>query len=278
MFVDIERSPLFAAPGFADIKRLSNCTKLIGSDDAPFQAENNLCEKYLPLAHNLARKYRGRGVHDKDLSSAAELGLILASRKFDPAKGAFGPYAKFWITGEITKLFKPTADAVSFDTVSLDTRVITDDGEARPLHDLLPDAAPAIARDLSALSDRERDIVEARACGEGLKEIGEKLGISAERVRQVEARALPKIKGAIASRCLSDLTRRGKFPAKGTRCFAEFRDREPPQHIYQQSPPSRALLHHRANARSLAALRGNEPLKRTRGPYGGPVIHQWGRR
>src|SRR5262249_28235331 len=126
MWVEIEGSPMLAAPGSKIIT--STTLKLIGPDDDEIQAANDRCEKYLPLARKIAGKYCGRGVHYEDLSSAAELGLTLASRKFDPDKGAFGPYAKFWITGEITKLFKPTADAVSFDTVSLDTRVITDDG------------------------------------------------------------------------------------------------------------------------------------------------------
>jgi RNA polymerase sigma factor (sigma-70 family) len=267
---------MFAAPG-SEITSLSSYNNLIGPDDEDIQAANDLSKRYLPLARKIARSYGGRGISDDDLRSAAELGLTLGSRKFDPNSGAFGPYVSFWIKGEITKLFKPSADAFSRHRVSL--TVHHNDDERSHQRDVA-DQAPTIAPDLSALSERERDIIEARASGETLSEIGKEFGVSAERIRQLEARALPKIKGGIASACISDLTQRGKvirFPIERTRHYAEFRDREPPKHIYQEPIPTRQLLHHRKHAPRLAALRGNEPLRNPKGPYGGPVIHGWGR-
>jgi RNA polymerase primary sigma factor len=51
---------------------------------------------------------------------------------------------------------------------------------------------------LSRLTDREREVVGARfgfdAPAEKLSEVGERLGISAERVRQIEERALAKLR------------------------------------------------------------------------------------
>jgi RNA polymerase sigma factor (sigma-70 family) len=51
---------------------------------------------------------------------------------------------------------------------------------------------------LSRLTDRERDVVNARfgfdAPVEKLGEVGERLGVSAERVRQIEERALAKLR------------------------------------------------------------------------------------
>ncbi len=53
---------------------------------------------------------------------------------------------------------------------------------------------------LSRLTDREREVVRARFGFDGeaekLVEIGERLGVSAERVRQIEARALAKLRQA----------------------------------------------------------------------------------
>jgi len=113
MWGELERSPMLAAPGSADVTRLSTYTIVIGPDDDDVQAANDLCKKYLPLAQSIARKYQGRGIDDSDLDFAAEYGLAAAVLKFDPDRGAFGSYAKFWIKGEITRLFKLKGDALN---------------------------------------------------------------------------------------------------------------------------------------------------------------------
>jgi len=65
--------------------------------------------------------------------------------------------------------------------------------------------AEAIQKALGVLSDREARIVRERIMTDSprtLQEIGDDLGISRERVRQIEARALKKLKGEI---CQSEL-------------------------------------------------------------------------
>jgi RNA polymerase primary sigma factor len=49
---------------------------------------------------------------------------------------------------------------------------------------------------LLELSERERDIVERRAAGASLREVGRELGVSGERVRVIEERALAKLRAA----------------------------------------------------------------------------------
>jgi RNA polymerase primary sigma factor len=49
---------------------------------------------------------------------------------------------------------------------------------------------------LLRLSERERDILRARADGESLRTIGRRLGVSGERVRSIEERALARIRAA----------------------------------------------------------------------------------
>ena len=97
---------------------------------------------------------------------------------------------------------------------SLDEPVEGGEGEVGSLGDLLEDPLSADAYEevieavageqlkalLSRLTDRERDVVRARfgfgGAPEKLSEVGERLGISAERVRQIEERALAKLRHA----------------------------------------------------------------------------------
>lgn len=97
---------------------------------------------------------------------------------------------------------------------SLDDPLETSDGEIGTLGDLLADPLSADAYEqvlesvageqlralLSRLTDREREVVRARFGFDGeperLVDIGERLGISAERVRQIEERALAKLRQA----------------------------------------------------------------------------------
>ena len=97
---------------------------------------------------------------------------------------------------------------------SLNEPVGSMDAELGTLGDLLEDPLSAAAYEdvvdavageqlralLSRLTDREREVVGARfgfdAPAEKLSEVGERLGLSAERVRQIEERALAKLRSA----------------------------------------------------------------------------------
>jgi RNA polymerase sigma factor (sigma-70 family) len=167
------RSPVLAAPSFNNCIGTNSSTHIIdGEDDEKTQAANDLCNRYLPLALKIARDYGDKGIHFEDLRSAAYLGLVSASRKFDPARGAFGPYAKPWIKGEITRLFKPAADAMAFGrSESLKIPARGDDDDRDRQRDVAA-PAPTIAPDLSALAETDRYIIQSRLCGETLAKIG----------------------------------------------------------------------------------------------------------
>lgn len=97
---------------------------------------------------------------------------------------------------------------------SLDEPIASVDVELGTLGDLLEDPLSAAAYEdvvdavageqlralLSRLTEREREVVRARfgldAPAEKLSEVGERLGVSAERVRQIEERALAKLRSA----------------------------------------------------------------------------------
>ena len=97
---------------------------------------------------------------------------------------------------------------------SLDEPIDNVDGELGTLGDLLEDPLSAAAYEdvvdavageqlralLARLTEREREVVQARfgfdVPAEKLSEVGERLGVSAERVRQIEERALAKLRHA----------------------------------------------------------------------------------
>ena len=278
-------NPALGAPGSNTYTGLiaSSTNRESGSNGPKLQAlsdedANDLCERYQPLAYKIAGSYRGKGIDLEDLRAAGLMGLVLASRRFKPDREvAFGGYAQHWIRGEITKLFKGCNPLDRAKSLTLKTPT----NEEFHQRDVA-DAPPVISPDLSGLSARESFIVQTRAAGKTLKEIGGGLGLSAERVRQIEALAQPRIKGLAAAICVADLTKRGdprvtiRQPEQAARSGEVFCDRDPPKHVYREPTPSRELAHHRANACGLAEVRGNGPLRSTRDL--GPVIHSWAAR
>ena len=97
---------------------------------------------------------------------------------------------------------------------SLDEPFENTEGELGTMGDLLDDPLSAAAYEdvvdavageqlralLARLTEREREVVQARfgfeVPAEKLSEVGERLGVSAERVRQIEERALAKLRSA----------------------------------------------------------------------------------
>jgi RNA polymerase sigma-B factor len=76
-------------------------------------ARDALVERFLPLAHYLARRYRGGGDHADDLAQVASLGLLNAIDRFDPDRGiAFSSFAVPTIIGEIKRYFRDKGWAV----------------------------------------------------------------------------------------------------------------------------------------------------------------------
>ena len=126
MWEEMERSRVLGAPGFnnydglAPIDRRENRFRGEKSSSPFRENANDLCKRSQPLAFSIAGQYRNRGVDRDELRSAGLLGLVKATRKFDPERGVpFGGFAKPWIKGEILSLFKPTRDALSLGRTTL---------------------------------------------------------------------------------------------------------------------------------------------------------------
>ncbi|HET8527300.1 MAG TPA: sigma-70 family RNA polymerase sigma factor [Gaiellaceae bacterium] len=67
---------------------------------------------YLPLVRALARRHTRPGAGFDDLVQAGAVGLVAASRRYDAARGAFGPYAAATIEGEMRRYLRDRASTV----------------------------------------------------------------------------------------------------------------------------------------------------------------------
>lgn len=172
----------------------------------------------------------GRGAIDyDDLASAGHLGLIRAAELFRPELGAFSTYAVQWIRQCVRRelenmnstvrvpvylqekrrreqrkvlpvvrsLDAPLRGADESDATLAD---VTSDPDA-PASDEIADARGGAARlaelmDRARLGPRDRLVLRLRAQGVTLEEVGERLALSRERIRQLERDALTRLRRA----------------------------------------------------------------------------------
>jgi RNA polymerase primary sigma factor len=202
-------------------------------DERDEDAIRRLVEANLRFVVSYAKRYRGLGVSFLDLIHEGNLGLIEAARRFDPSRNVkFITYAVWWVRESMMHVLADQTRAFSFppklfavlrrvpgggSDVSLNEPVrrghATDEGSSRELGDLLEqDGVPAVddemihQADLDELADamrdldgKEREVVRMRFGLEDdqprtLQEIGDKLHLSRERVRQIETRAKDKLR------------------------------------------------------------------------------------
>jgi RNA polymerase sigma-B factor len=77
------------------------------------ELRNRLVERYLPLAGQLASRFRDRGQPLEDLTQVATIGLIQSVERFDPQYGAqFSTFAIPTIVGELKRHFRDHSWAI----------------------------------------------------------------------------------------------------------------------------------------------------------------------
>jgi RNA polymerase sigma factor (sigma-70 family) len=153
------------------------------------------------LALSLAQRFEDWGVEPEELRQEAFLALMKAVDTFDWRRGKFSTYAWRVITGGLKKYVWAQGFALSLDAP------LTDEDEGPLLGELIPapdspnvekveeeELKEAVRAVLETLPQREAEMVWLYyGEGETLCQIGERYGISRERVRQILGRAMRRL-------------------------------------------------------------------------------------
>ena len=186
-------------------------------------AREQLVRSNMRLVMKIANDYRRFGMDFEDIVSSGTIGLLKAIEMFDPEKGTFSQYASAWINKYIrmaldsyrgihTKRYDRMTqeERSSYVMESLNEKVGDGDTEfadSLASDEVSPSEAVEKASSIDAVRDaidnaldsREKFVVRARYGLDGngvltLREIAEKLGMTHERVRQIEVSALTKLR------------------------------------------------------------------------------------
>ena len=212
---EIGRVPLLSAEEEVELA--------IRMSEGDVAAKKRLSEANLRLVVSIAKRYVGRGMQFLDLIQEGNLGLIKAVEKFDHTKGfKFSTYATWWIRQAITRAIADQARTIRIPVHMVETINKVKKVNSQ-LGDFIPDEdAPApsdvashtmlkeqLAEVLSTLTPREEKVLRLRFGLEDgrsrtLEEVGKEFNVTRERIRQIEAKALRKLRHPSRSKKLKD--------------------------------------------------------------------------
>ncbi|MCD8294340.1 MAG: RNA polymerase sigma factor RpoD [Clostridia bacterium] len=150
---DIGRVPLLSADDEIELAK-----RMQAGDES---AKKKLCEANLRLVVSIAKRYVGRGMLFLDLIQEGNLGLIKAVEKFDYQKGfKFSTYATWWIRQAITRAIADQARTIRI-----------------PVH---------MVETINKLTRVSRLLLQKLGREPTPAEIGEEMGLTEERVREIQ--------------------------------------------------------------------------------------------
>lgn len=189
-------------------------------------ARDKLITSNLKFVASVARNYQGRGLSYADLIAEGNCGLLKAFEKFDYKKGYKTiSYSVWWIRQAILDALdrrngingedlpcdfeKQTSgedDEISIVDIPKNNDFIEDDEKANSLEDIKNMAYTLV----ETLTEREQNIIMdyygMSGSSKTLEEIGDDLGLTKERVRQIKEKALKKLRAeALSNSVTSDI-------------------------------------------------------------------------
>jgi RNA polymerase sigma-B factor len=174
------------------------------SETGDLAARDALVERFLPLAHHLARRYVHGSGDGEDLAQVASIGLLKAIERYDPGRGiAFSSFAVPTIAGELKRYFRDKGWAVRVPR-SLQERALAVQQAADELEGELG-RPPTIAQIADRIDASTEEVLEARIAAqahfgvsfespggrddEGDRTLADAIGTLDEGLEQVEAAA-----------------------------------------------------------------------------------------
>lgn len=169
--------------------------------------KNQIARCNLRLVVSIAKRHVKPDQNFFELVSDGNLSLLRAVEKFDFARGnKFSTYASWAIMKNFARTIPGEYRQRDRFRTSYDELFdLTQEQRSNPMieESLQQDRVSKIERVLSRLDERERQIIVGRFGldhskePQTLKEVGEELGVTKERIRQIEARALSKLRQAV---------------------------------------------------------------------------------
>ena len=223
---DIGRHRILTREEEAELARRSR-----SGDEA---ARRRLVSANLRFVVSTAKRYRYRGLPLADLVNEGNLGLLRAAERFDESHGVrFVSYAIWWIRQAIVQAIARNAEAG--DRGGPRKRVSLDEpytpNSPTPLCEFVPDdrsdtpeqrvlrggLRDALDSSLTDLPEREEVVLRLYYGLDGdapatLRQVGERLGVTRERTRQIKERALARLRAGAGRHGLDAYREKAPLP------------------------------------------------------------------
>jgi RNA polymerase sigma factor (sigma-70 family) len=183
-------------------KMLDNIDNLLEKIE---HVKNEILKANLRLVVSIARRHVGKSSHFFEIVSDGNLALMRAAEKFDYARGyKFSTYASWAIMRNYARTIpEQMYHAAKMVTGSEETLAAAPAREEESVETVADAARQMIKKGLGLLTAREQNVVvwhyglEQDKAPMTLEQIGGVFGVTKERVRQIERKALKKLREAL---------------------------------------------------------------------------------